>query len=90
MRELIEQLRAARLAVYKVEPDRINEDHGIEQTVLSGGYGYRQVLELVQPQGTANPTVSTAENRFLPWSPLRLYIRFVPTPECPPPTVHHL
>ncbi len=48
MRELIDQLRATRLAGYKVEPDRINEDHGIEQTVLAGGYGYRQVLELVQ------------------------------------------
>lgn len=48
MNELIEQLRATRLEGYKVEPDRINEDHGIEETVQAGGYGYRQVLELVQ------------------------------------------
>lgn len=48
MNELIEQLRAARLAAYKELPDDIHEHHGIEQTVLAGGYGYRQVLELVQ------------------------------------------
>ena len=48
MNELIEQLRKARLAAYKELPDDIHEHHGIEQTVLAGGYGYRQVLELVQ------------------------------------------
>ena len=48
MSELIDQLRAKRLAAYKELPEDIHEHHGIEQTVLAGGYGYRQVLELVQ------------------------------------------
>src|SRR5665213_1476436 len=47
-RELIEQRRAGRLAAYQASPGDIKEHYGIEQTVLAGGYGYRQVLELVQ------------------------------------------
>src|SRR5665213_2271514 len=47
-RELIEQRRAERLAAYAASPSDIREHYGIEQTVLAGGYGYRQVLELVQ------------------------------------------
>ncbi|MEI8093071.1 MAG: DEAD/DEAH box helicase family protein [Spirochaetales bacterium] len=34
--------------VYEASPSRIREDFGREETVLAGGYGYRQVLELVQ------------------------------------------
>lgn len=37
-----------RLRGYGNEPDRLKEDAGIEETVLAGGYGYRQILELVQ------------------------------------------
>ncbi len=47
-RELIEQLREGRLAIYRASPGEIKEHYGIEQIVLAGGYGYRQVLELVQ------------------------------------------
>lgn len=36
------------LAAYAAHPALVREHHGIEQTVLAGGYGYRQVLELVQ------------------------------------------
>jgi superfamily II DNA or RNA helicase len=48
MTNLIETLHKKRLAAYSEEPGDINEHFGIEQTVLAGGYGYRQVLELVQ------------------------------------------
>ncbi|MDD5295516.1 MAG: DEAD/DEAH box helicase family protein [Rhodocyclaceae bacterium] len=44
----IEQKRLNRLAAYRNEPGDIREHAGIEETVLAGGYGYRQVLELVQ------------------------------------------
>ena len=36
------------LAAYSAHPALVREHHGIEQTVLAGGYGYRQILELVQ------------------------------------------
>lgn len=45
---LIEDKRRNRLAAYGNEPGDIKEHAGIEETVLAGGYGYRQVLELVQ------------------------------------------
>lgn len=45
---LIEQKRRNRLDAYRNEPRDIREHAGIEETVLAGGYGYRQVLELVQ------------------------------------------
>lgn len=37
-----------RLQSYTADPGLLKEHHGIEQTVLAGGYGYRQILELVQ------------------------------------------
>ena len=48
MGDLITKLREATLRAYGEQPDFIREHYGIEQTVLAGGYGYRQVLELVQ------------------------------------------
>ncbi len=33
---------------YAADPGSLKEHFGIEQTVLAGGYGYRQILELVQ------------------------------------------
>ncbi|TLD70976.1 DEAD/DEAH box helicase [Phragmitibacter flavus] len=44
----INGLNERRLAAYAVEPADILEHHGIEENVLAGGYGYRQLLELVQ------------------------------------------
>jgi hypothetical protein len=44
----INQLRESRLKAYEASPGDIKEHHGIEEVVLAGGYGYRQVLELVQ------------------------------------------
>lgn len=41
-------MRESRILAYKVSPVDIKEHFGIEQVVLAGGYGYRQVLELVQ------------------------------------------
>ncbi len=36
------------LNAYAAHKSLIREHHGIEQTVMAGGYGYRQILELVQ------------------------------------------
>lgn len=44
----LERLRQSRLQAYEADPGDIREHFGIEQTVLAGGYGYRQILELVQ------------------------------------------
>lgn len=48
MKELIDQKRTERLAAYTAEAGLVREHYNREQTVLAGGYGYRQVLELVQ------------------------------------------
>lgn len=44
----IETQREGRLAAYRSAREDIPEHYGIEETVLAGGYGYRQVMELVQ------------------------------------------
>lgn len=46
--QLIDDKYKARLAGYRLNPADIREHAGIEETVLAGGYGYRQILELVQ------------------------------------------
>lgn len=48
MKEFLDQLRENRLRAYAASPRDIREHYGIEQNVLAGGYGYRQILELVQ------------------------------------------
>jgi superfamily II DNA or RNA helicase len=44
----LRRLNEQRLKSYEADPGLIREHYGIEETVLAGGYGYRQVLELVQ------------------------------------------
>lgn len=44
----IEQWRENRLENYRRMPADIRAHVGIETTALAGGYGYRQILELVQ------------------------------------------
>jgi hypothetical protein len=44
----LEQLNSKRLRSYDADPGLLKEHFGIEETVLAGGYGYRQILELVQ------------------------------------------
>ena len=34
--------------VYKIKPELIREHSGTEQSVLSSGYRYRQIFEVVQ------------------------------------------
>jgi len=46
--DLIDELRTGRLKAYEAASGDIREHFGIEETVLAGGYGYRQILELVQ------------------------------------------
>jgi len=48
MRSFLERHNAARKDAYRTLPSDLREHHGIEQTVLAGGYGYRQVMELIQ------------------------------------------
>ncbi len=48
MRLFLERHNAARKDAYHRLPSDLREHHGIEQTVLAGGYGYRQVMELIQ------------------------------------------
>jgi superfamily II DNA or RNA helicase len=48
MNELLEKLNASRLAAYRACPRDILEHAGKEESVSAGGYGYRQILELVQ------------------------------------------
>jgi len=44
----LEQFNNKRLRSYEADPGLLKEHFGIEETVLAGGYGYRQILELVQ------------------------------------------
>lgn len=48
LNHFIEERRKARIRAYVEMPADIKEHHGIEDTVLAGGYAYRQLLELVQ------------------------------------------
>lgn len=48
MKAFLESRNQALRGAYAQLPSLIREHHGIEQTVLAGGYGYRQILELVQ------------------------------------------
>jgi superfamily II DNA or RNA helicase len=48
MRSFLEHRNAKLRAAYRELPSLLREHHGIEQTVLAGGYGYRQVMELIQ------------------------------------------
>ncbi|MCX7937789.1 MAG: ATP-dependent helicase, partial [Chlorobi bacterium] len=48
MNEIVNQLRNSTLKAYEARPTLLREHYGIEQVVLAGGYGYRQVMELVQ------------------------------------------
>lgn len=48
MKAFLEQLNSKRLRSYDADPGLLKEHFGIEETVLAGGYGYRQILELVQ------------------------------------------
>ncbi|MCX8157308.1 MAG: DEAD/DEAH box helicase [Verrucomicrobiae bacterium] len=44
----VNRLRESTLKAYEARPALLREHYGIEQVVLAGGYGYRQVMELVQ------------------------------------------
>jgi len=72
-------LNDKRLRSYEADPGLLKEHFGIEEAVLAGGYGYRQILELVQngadallealecgelPTGDARIQVQLRENRL--------------------------
>src|SRR5438128_432580 len=70
MRSFLKRTNAATRAAYRARPRLLEEHHGIEQTVLAGGYGYRQIVELVQNGADAileaheNGTPPAAGNRI--------------------------
>lgn len=48
LHETLAELNNRKLESYRADPGLLKEHFGVEKTVLAGGYGYRQVLELVQ------------------------------------------
>jgi len=44
----VNRIREASIKTYRDDPGLLKEHYGIEEVVLAGGYGYRQVMELVQ------------------------------------------
>ena len=60
LERFIEQWRRDRLENYLRMPADIREHAGIEETVLAGGYGYRQIVELVQNGADARKVRSCA------------------------------
>jgi hypothetical protein len=44
----VEEKRGTILQVYRIQPELIREHFGTEQSVLSSGYRYRQIFEVVQ------------------------------------------
>jgi superfamily II DNA or RNA helicase len=48
VKTFIDRIRDNTLRAYEVRPTLLREHYGIEQVVLAGGYGYRQIMELVQ------------------------------------------
>ncbi|MGE3476436.1 MAG: DEAD/DEAH box helicase [Rhodospirillaceae bacterium] len=45
---IVDQMCQQRLQAYRAAPHDVREHFGIEESILAGGYGYRQLLELVQ------------------------------------------
>jgi superfamily II DNA or RNA helicase len=48
VKAFLQELNGKRLGSYEADTGLLKEHFGIEETVLAGGYGYRQILELVQ------------------------------------------
>ena len=46
--DYVKSRRQRTLNVYRSEPERLEEDSNTEQSVLSSGYRYRQVIEVIQ------------------------------------------
>jgi hypothetical protein len=61
------------LAAYRVQPNLVREHVGIEDEVLSGGYGHRQVHELVQNGADAILEAGVAGRVHLLLTPHALY-----------------
>lgn len=72
MKAFLEKLNAQRLGAYDADPGLLKEHFGIEQTVLAGGYGYRQVLELVQ--NGADALLEANEDGDAPRSDHRIHV----------------
>ena len=64
MKQWLEQYSAKRIEAYASMPHDLKEHWGIEQTVLAGGYGYRQVMELIQ--NGADAILEAHQNNLAP------------------------
>jgi superfamily II DNA or RNA helicase len=73
LQEVVERHNEGLLKAYSALPSLIKEHHGIEQTVLAGGYGYRQILELVQ--NGADAILEAHENGAKPVGSDRVHVR---------------
>jgi hypothetical protein len=74
--EFIESWRRKRLANYRNMPEDVKEHQGIEQTVLAGGYGYRQVLELVQNGADALTEEAESQDADADQGAARIHVLF--------------
>lgn len=73
MQTFLEQLNDKRLRSYDADPGLLKEHFGIEETVLAGGYGYRQILELVQ--NGADALLEAQEHGDLPGAEGRIHVQ---------------
>lgn len=75
MRRFLERTSQETLATYEIKRSYLKEHFGIEETVLAGGYGYRQVLELVQNGADAILEASEAEGGARPAGRISVLLR---------------
>ena len=72
MRSFVEHHNAKRRDAYRNFPGDLREHHGIEQTVLAGGYGYRQIMELIQ--NGADAIIEACEDGVPPVTSNRIHV----------------
>lgn len=53
LHDALNEINSQRIRSYESDSGLLKEHFGIEETVLAGGYGYRQILELVQNSADA-------------------------------------
>jgi len=75
LHSVLKELCSRHLRTYKSDPGRLKEDFGHEETVLAGGYGYRQVMELVQNGADAILEAHEGEDLSLPEARLHVVLR---------------
>lgn len=72
MKSFLERRNESLRQAYRDLPSLLREHYGIEQTVLAGGYGYRQVMELIQ--NGADAIIEAYENGVPPAVGNRIHV----------------